>query len=247
MNIVLLAVGCILILYAVGVDLTVGYIAFHTVIAAFGVFLILLVPIRKRLGQTRKGRRFSKIISFCLGALVLVLAVSEGFVISGAFSQGAQSPDYTIILGAGLRGRELSDTLKRRLDEAVSQDKGEIFVVTGGQGIGEALPEGEAMAAYLLERGIPRERILIENTSTSTWENLVNAGPLIQKSSQAELDALTIQIVTSEFHCYRARLIARRAGYGEVFTLGAKTDPWIAPGCYLREAAALIKTAVFDR
>ena len=53
-------------------------------------------------------------------------------------------------------------------------------VVSGGQGPGETMTEGEAMEIWLEARGIDPQRIIVEDRATSTWENLENSFALIR-------------------------------------------------------------------
>lgn len=56
----------------------------------------------------------------------------------------------------------------------------ERFIVTsGGQGPDEDVPEARAMRDYLVARGVPADRIMMEPHSSTTWENLANARTLI--------------------------------------------------------------------
>ena len=74
-------------------------------------------------------------------------------------------------------------------------------VVSGGQGKGEDITEAEAMAVYLEQQGIDRNRISQEDSSTSTWENMKNSGRMIGDLEQPAA------VVTNNFHLYRALLI----------------------------------------
>ena len=70
-----------------------------------------------------------------------------------------------VVLGAGLRGEQVSGLLARRLDAALAyyrQNPDVLLVVSGGQGPDEAIPEAEAMARYLQAHGVPGENILKE-------------------------------------------------------------------------------------
>ena len=79
-----------------------------------------------------------------------------------------------IVLGAGLRKDKPSMLLRYRLDKAYEYavEHPDLLIVTsGGQGRDEWVPEGQAMRDYLIEKGLPADRVLAENKSTSTEEN----------------------------------------------------------------------------
>ncbi len=84
--------------------------------------------------------------------------------------------------------------------------------MSGGQGPDELIAEGQAMANYALEKGVPAEDILIENQSTNTEENLKFSYALMKPGSRFAL-------VTNYYHVFRALLLARQLrikciGYG---------------------------------
>ena len=171
----------------------------------------------------------------------------EGLVISGAVQKDRTKSDYIVVLGAGLRGDQLSLTLKQRLDAALVCEQGETIVVTGGQGWNETVPEALAMKRYLTEQGIPEERILMEDRSTNTNENLDNAKEMIEAHSGKNFSDLKVKIISSDYHCFRAKLIAKRHGYTRVTAYGAGTHPLLIPSFYIREGLALAKSFLLDR
>ena len=78
-------------------------------------------------------------------------------------------------LGAKVNGKVMSKALYERAITGLhylKENKGTKVIVTGGQGSDEEIPEAEALRSYLLEHGIPNERIIIEDKSVNTFENL---------------------------------------------------------------------------
>lgn len=145
-----------------------------------------------------------------------------------------------VVLGAGLKGQEISGTLKRRLDAAYAfaQRYPEMpVVVTGGQGRGEARTEASAMKEYLVARGLPEERILLEDRSTSTVENFQFAKTVLAENGYT--DVQTVAYVTNRFHCYRAGLIASRTGLTAHAVPASLGTVAILPS-YLREVLAVL-------
>lgn len=150
---------------------------------------------------------------------------------------------YIIILGSGLKGAELTDTLRMRLDEGLSywqQHRDRKIIVSGGQGKDEDVPEAVAMRDYLLEQGIPQEVILLERRSTSTYENLLFSQQIIKQDGYTAEHAGAV-IVTSNYHMYRACWIGKQLGYHPVYARTSEV-PWKdLPYNMLREYPALIK------
>ena len=147
--------------------------------------------------------------------------------------------EVVIVLGAGVRGESVTRPLARRLDAAFDywqRNPDAYIIVTGGLGNRATITEAEAMARYLQRRGMPRERILLEELSTSTYENLTFANEILQGHFP---DGFTAVLVTNDFHIYRAVRTAREIGI-DVNRRGAYTDWYSMPVNYLREMLAVI-------
>ncbi len=151
-----------------------------------------------------------------------------------------------VVLGAGLRGQQVSGLLARRLNAALEyyQENPDILlVVSGGQGPDEDIPEAEAMARYLMERGVPQEHILKEDKSASTEENFAFSRALLE---QAGIDAgQPVAYVTNRFHIYRAGIFARKAGFTQVTAVPASISFGTVMPSYLREVLAVCHEWVF--
>ncbi len=107
---------------------------------------------------------------------------------------------WIIVLGAQVRGRKITDSLKRRLDcasEYLKEHPDVHVIVSGGQGKDEEVTEAYAMARYLECEGLDRRRIVQEDVSVNTLENLKFSRNLI-----ADVDT-PVGIVSNNFHVYR--------------------------------------------
>ncbi len=148
--------------------------------------------------------------------------------------------DFAVVLGAGLKGDELSRTLKGRL--ATSYDylrTNQVpVIVSGGKGEGEKITEAEAMGDYLIKQGLSKSRIYYERSSTSTEENLRFSKSVMKMLGTDEPHIL---IITSDYHMYWAKYIAKKLnikGYGLV----SKSPLFIELNYLIREYFAVIKT-----
>ncbi|WP_176719909.1 YdcF family protein [Desulfuribacillus alkaliarsenatis] len=175
---------------------------------------------------------------------------------------------YVVILGAGLRENQPSLSLRYRLQSGLKyleQYPDSKVIVTGGLGAGEAYTEAEIMKKFLVERGIDKQRIIKEEQATNTFENLLFSKEIIleaqtleektlddktleEQTLEEQLDgeAIKLMIVTSDFHLYRAKLIAKRLGF-EPYGIPAKTPQVATVRLMVREYFAIIKTYIFDR
>ncbi|OTG69314.1 hypothetical protein B9T25_01605 [Acinetobacter sp. ANC 4470] len=153
-----------------------------------------------------------------------------------------QTVQAIIILGSGIQNGQPSPTLAKRLDqgaELAQQQTKAILIVTGGIGYTEKETEAEIMAKYLYQQyNIPLQRIYLEDKSTSTELNLFNAKTIL-KYQNIPLSA-PIAIVTSDFHTLRAAAIAKKLGYQNIITIGAKTPLTTRYNAWLREYFAFI-------
>ena len=189
-------------------------------------------------------RRFMWLFSIFI-AIALLLYIWLGYKISSNEQATANGKyDTLIILGAKVKANgTVSLSLKNRLDAAheyLSKYPHVQVVVTGGQGADEPQTEASAMYTYLVEKGIDPERILLEDKSTSTYENLLFTKQLLN-------DSLTeATIVSNDFHLARAKFLANELNL-KVDLLPAKTPKVVETKSRVRERAALLKTYIFGK
>ncbi|MFF2178264.1 YdcF family protein [Lysinibacillus sp. NPDC058147] len=148
---------------------------------------------------------------------------------------------YMIVLGAKVKpGGIPSLSLKNRLEEAVkylNKYPHVKVIVSGGQGADEDRSEASVMLKYLQDKGIETNRILVEDQSTSTYENLLYSKELLPKGTKK------ITILSNDFHLKRAKYLAKSLGF-EVDVVAAKTPKSVEVKLNLRERAALLKTYI---
>ncbi|MFD4376035.1 YdcF family protein [Streptomyces sp. NPDC058486] len=190
-----------------------------------------------------------------LGVVAVTLLLVLGYVsflflcfVGYAFLYGRtglrRDAGFVVVLGSGLiGGRRVPPLLASRLDRgrevyerlaARGGDGPPLLVTSGGQGPDEELPESHAMADYLVKRGFPEDRIVREDRSRSTEENLLFSKELME----AERPGAGCVIVTNNFHAFRAALMARKAGVdGQV--VGSPTAAYFWPSATIREFAAV--------
>ena len=102
----------------------------------------------------------------------------------------------------------------------------------------ESINSAQAMAEYLIEKGIPSRRILKEDKSQSTQENFLFSKELLSQNGVASADPIVF--VTNRFHCYRAEGYAKRAGFENVRCIPAAIGPRSVLPSYLREVFAVL-------
>lgn len=111
-----------------------------------------------------------------------------------------------------------------------------LAVVSGGQGEGEDITEAKAMADYLTAHGIDSVRIVQEDQSRSTRENLENSFAILRARGYDPANG--VGIVTSEYHLYRAKRMVRALGAEPVGIAAETTLPTMRVNYFIREAFA---------
>ncbi len=191
------------------------------------------------------SRRVPRILAIIfISGVIIGLAGVCGLCIYGSSDSVTHEEDAVIVLGAGIRGEKLGKALLGRLDKTIGyceKNPDAVVVVSGGQGHGESITEALAMERYLVENGIPKEKIIKEERATSTKENFEYSKELLDDYFDGEY---SVTFITSEFHVYRAGIIARSAGYDETSYVGSRTLPYLVIPNGLRECLAVIKTWV---
>jgi uncharacterized SAM-binding protein YcdF (DUF218 family) len=163
--------------------------------------------------RSRARSRWWLVLAGVVAAMALLvgyLLVSLLQVWSTGRSDQARPVDAIVVMGAAQYDGRPSPQLAARLDHVVElwpQGLAPLVVVTGGNRPGDRFTEAEASAAYLVERGVPADAILREDTGSSTWESLGNVAELLDERG---LDR--VLIVTDPYHSLRSRLIAQDAG-----------------------------------
>lgn len=199
-----------------------------SLIFAIGLFIFLFVgPIFVKSSNKIMTSLYA-VISFAVFYLLSVLA---SYCLSAFLNTfhlfKKRKLDYIIVLGAGIKGEQVPPLLASRIDQGIEilkKNPKALFIMSGGQGKGEDIPEGEAMARYAINKGIDESKIIIENKSTNTKENLLFSSKLMIKESPR------VGLVTTSYHVFRALILAkdlgiRCIGFGSVtkwyFTLNA--------------------------
>lgn len=179
------------------------------------------------------------IVLFSIGVIVFI--TMEGLIISKINSKCDKKVDYVIILGAQVRGEVITKSLAKRLDVAydyLKESENSKVICTGGQGKGEDISEAYAMKKYLIQKGIKEDRIILEDQSTSTYENLKFSLDIIK-----DKDA-SIAIATNNFHVYRAIHLAKYIGFKDVHGLAGDSDHKLFINYMVREGIALFKEII---
>lgn len=203
------------------------------------------------------------VVTTCIAGLVIFGAVCI-LVFSGVAGKDPEGMDYVIVLGARVKEHAVSNSLKKRLDKAIEyseKNPDTILVLSGGRGKDEPVSEARAMYQYLVYNGVDPDRLLLEEQSTSTVENIAFSKIVIERhrasqklpqgrpprvigpagAHQVEDKPLEIGVLTSNFHVFRAVMIARRWGFENVSGIAAGSDRVLFIHMCVRECASILK------
>lgn len=213
----------------------------------FGIFVCLLGFLILRyyphLKEKPSSRRvFLRILTF-LYILGLVWVIFLSCLMASASASPPPNDATALVLGCMVNpDGSPSLALRARLSAAyeyLSENPNAVCIVSGGMGDDEPCSEAETMKRSLVKLGIEPHRILLEDTSTSTVENISNSLEIMR---QEKLDN-EVAIVTHGYHLARSMGIARDMGL-EPYGVPAKSDFLLFPQFYGRELLSLSKWIV---
>ena len=158
--------------------------------------------------------------------------------------KGSKAEPAILILGSRIFDGQVPPLLASRLDCALdvyearkaAGDQTPLLVCCGGQGADEDRPEADAMADYLLSKGVPEIDIRREDQSTTTRENLIFGSAIVFE----DYPAAPILISTNDYHALRTALLSRDLKL-DARVLSAKTAKYYVPAAFLREFVAILR------
>ena len=201
----------------------------------FSVLLYLYLAVWPVAGGLEKGRLGTKLYLFISLFAAYMLSLMAIYLLSAALNllhwKKRRGADYIVVLGAGVIGTRVTPLLAARIErgiELLHSNPGAVLIMSGGQGPGEDIAEGEAMARYAEEQGVGIEKIIVEGRSKSTEENLLFSSGLMEK------DRPKVVVVTTSYHVFRALLLAKQQGL-KCVGFGAKTKWYFTLNALIRE------------
>ncbi len=180
---------------------------------------------------------FLKITAGAAGFIAVTAAGYMPFVINEALKQNEDDCDCLILLGGDIIGADTPapQTLERMKKGAeYLKNHPNAYCVTCGGCFRKEQKKSESaiMADYLIANGIEPERIMLEDKSTTTFENFDFALPIIEEKLGKK--DLRLALLTSSYHVFRARAIASMCGIKNIGKVSAPT-PGKAAKRFVRE------------
>ncbi len=212
----------------------------YTYISVSLLFFAVLIVVF-RLGSD--GLRRTVAVITCIG--LIYFCAMEYLIVSEARTDKNPERSYLIVLGAAVHGDRPSLSLYHRLASALDyleQYPDSKAVLSGGQGKGENISEALCMHDWLVSNGIEEDRLILEDRSTSTMENLSFSWDILKAEGCAPDD---IAILSSNYHLYRSKMMARSIGLEPAGVCGVPGYPIYTLGMFIREAFGLTHLWVF--
>ncbi|MBR7149613.1 MAG: YdcF family protein [Oscillospiraceae bacterium] len=213
-------------------------------VCAAAVAVVFDLLCRKQ--EKRWARNAVKLIALLLASGIAILTMLEIRIVDYGKTDPTKDVSAVVILGAGLNGTKPSLSLRVRLEQALVylDGRGEVpIIVSGGQGGGEDITEARCMADWLIDHGIDEARIILEENSHNTEENIRYTRAVLKDLGISS--AAHVAVITSDYHLYRTRL---HWGNDWMVPVAAKMPASFWPltlNYYLREAFAVAELAVF--
>ncbi len=223
--------------------LNVGNAAGMAVVATPAVVVLAWARLSRTLTALRTTRRGRMATATAAGVAAVVIGVGAVWCgvlsarMTAAMSTRPDAPATLIVLGCRVEGETPSEALRNRIDTAADYllaHPSVPVIVSGGQGPDERISEAEAMRRGLVERGVAEDRIVLEDRSTSTLENLTFAKELLPDGGR---DA-SVVVVSEGYHLYRALSVADRVGL-DAEGLAAPSPDWLRATSWVREWFAI--------
>jgi len=209
-------------------------------------YTLVLAAVLVLLHRFTAGTALWKIIVALVVLGCMLFSFVEFFIIKEARTEQRGETKYLIVLGAAVHGDEMSLSLLRRIEGAydfLELHPETTVIVSGGRGAGENISEAQAMRDWLVnEKNFPEERIIMEDKSTSTAENLEFSFAIIRERGD-EPDGNTA-VVSGGYHLFRAKTMAKMLGVGVSVVKARKGLPVSTVNSYIREVFGVVKLYV---
>ncbi len=238
LHMIWMIVGILCVLYCLALAITGGTGTwFFLIWGIMGIAFILWGIFRGRIWHVMP--HWLNITAGTLFLLMLaVFLFTEGCIISGFSKNTDKELDYIVVLGAQLKTTGPSRVLQYRLDTAyeyLTAHPDTKAIVSGGQGSNEPASEAQGMYDYLVKRGIEPGRIVLEDKSVNTEQNIRFSKDFLQA------DTDKVGIVSNNFHVFRAVKLAKATGYRNVVGIAAPATAFYLPNNMLREFFGVVK------
>lgn len=202
------------------------------------ILLVFALDVRFNLFTRWKSAILRAVGRLLRAVVVLMSAVIVFFcgkVIIGGMINTADRADYAIVLGLALENGKPAPDLLARLDAAreyLNKYPEARLILTGGNADGSGRTEAAVMRDILTERGVPEDRLILEDQAQTTKENFGNIAGIVSAGKP-------VVMISSDYHMDRAVRNASESGFTQVMRLPA-------PSGFLAYGANMLSEVVLD-
>lgn len=188
----------------------------------------------------KKQRKLGVVISAIVSIWLTIQAVLSIVILCNSISFNTSKADKVFVLGYQLEGNQMTSTLVSRVDKAfeyAKNNKDSMIIVSGGITKNNKVSEASLMKNTLMSYGLDEDRIITEENSKDTIENIKYCKNLISSGED-------VVIISSHYHCARIKLIAKEQGL-EVKTIGANCPINLLMNQLMIEKFAILGVVLF--
>ncbi len=182
-------------------------------------------------------------LAWALAAVLLAAAVYTAVIYRRIQHQmwldETRSADAIVVLGAAEYAGRPSPIFKARLDHALAlyqRGIAPILITTGGRGEDPTFSEGGVGRKYLVEHGVPEQKIIAETQSDNTDESTERVATIMQVNGMK-----SCVVVSDGYHIFRVKRMLGRYGvqvYGAPRPQPRLQSRWQRVSLILREVVS---------
>jgi len=212
------------------------------------VFLCLLFSERfccfvKKTAEKKTGKALIAVFCALAAAALTVAAFTGAKIVKGAANEPPEGAETTaVVLGCRVYDSGASRMLLSRIAAArdyLEKHPESVCILSGGQGDDEPMAEAKCMFEELTSLGISPDRLIMEDMSESTRENISFSLEIIKEKGLPE----ELTLITNEYHQYRASIIAEELGC-KAYSCSAESQIILLPTYFVREIFGIIYETV---
>lgn len=168
--------------------------------------------------------------TFCVTSFILIgvlFGVVTGRILTEMFRTAEEPIDYIVILCQSELSGETEEELEARMETALSylEENTEVkAIVSGGWNANSGTAPAYHMYRYLVEHGVWVNRIIWENHTGRSTENLIHVKTIV-----GDTESNHIAIVSSNYFSYRALRMAHQVGIWNLQMIPVTTTGWLLP------------------
>ena len=214
------------------------------------VALILLVAAALVVLWAFVGGLAFKVAVGAVGVVALAVAVTEVPIVANSKTDANDGVEYVVVLGARVdESGNPSYSLLWRLEatlEYLNAHPDATAVLSGGQGADKPMSEAACMHDWLVGHGVDEDRLIMEDQSTNTLENLRNSFAILGQRTGGDDLSGKVAVVSSSYHLFRAKLIASGLGVDVSGVAAFPGNPVVTLNYFIREAPAVWKQLLLN-